>query len=234
MERLNKEDGVIMNFYKITNKEERHNGLQYKTGLNVDPLPWNPSGDCAPGGIYFSREDIFAFVNYGPWIRKVTIPEDAEMYENPGSPKKWKANKVILGKRRKIGVKVIKSLIGEGADIHIDDELTLKWASENGHFETAKLLLKHGANVNANNEWALRCASINGHLKIVKLLIKNGSDIHDWALRFASENGHLEIVKILIEHGAYTHAKNNGALMAARIYGHTKVAEFLLKHGATK
>jgi len=40
-----------MNFYKILNEEETHHGLKYQTGLNEDPLPFNPNGDCEPGGI---------------------------------------------------------------------------------------------------------------------------------------------------------------------------------------
>ena len=58
-----------MNYYKILNKKENHYGLQYQTGLNEDILEFNPSGDCTSGGIYFTREDIFAFLDYGPFIR---------------------------------------------------------------------------------------------------------------------------------------------------------------------
>jgi len=72
---------LSMNYYKILSKDEYHYDLQYKTGLNVDPKPFNPSGNCEPGGIYFSREDILAFLDYGPWIRKVTLPKDALVYE---------------------------------------------------------------------------------------------------------------------------------------------------------
>ena len=49
-----------MKYYKITNEEETHNNLKYKTGLNVDPLPFNPEGDCIKGGIYFASKDILA------------------------------------------------------------------------------------------------------------------------------------------------------------------------------
>jgi len=226
-----------MNFYKITNEEEKHNGLQYKTGLNVDPLPWNPSGDCAPGGIYFSREDILAFIEYGSWIRKVDIQEGVEIYENPGEPKKWKAHEVVLEERRRIDVNVIKGLLEEGADIHIDEELTLKWASENGHLEIVELMIEHVANIHARRECALKWASNNGHFEIVKLLLEHGANVHaveDCALRWASAQGQLEVIKLLIKHGAYANAKGNGALKAARINGHKKVAEFLLKHGASQ
>ena len=159
-----------MNYYKITNEEEQHHGMKYKTGLNVDVLKFNPVGDCEPGGIYFSREDILAFLEYGPWIRKVIIPEDAQVYENPEYPKKWKANKVILEKRRKITAKVIKELIEEGADPKACDSKALRFAAYNGHLEIVKLLIPV-SDPNACNNYAIRLAARKGHLEIVKLLI---------------------------------------------------------------
>jgi ankyrin repeat protein len=161
-----------MNFYKITNKREIHYRMKYKTGLNVDGIPFNPSGDCQKGGIYFSREDILSFLNYGPWIRKVVIPEDAKIYENPGSPKKWKANKIILGRRRKITVNKIKQLLKEGADPKANNSSTLQWAAEYGHLKVVKLLIEAGADPKANNSLGLQLAAKNGHPKVVKLLEK--------------------------------------------------------------
>lgn len=75
-----------MKFYKITNKEEKHYDMQYKDGLNEDVLPFYPEGNCVAGGIYFSREDILAFLEYGCWLREVSLPEGEEVYENPGLP----------------------------------------------------------------------------------------------------------------------------------------------------
>ena len=134
-----------MRFYKITNESEFHHGLQYQDGLNVDPVPFSPEGDCVPGGIYFAREDILAFLNYGPWIREVTIPDDAQMVENPGDhPRKWRADRVILGPRRRIDVDVVRELLDEGADIHTKDGAALRWASGKGHLEVVRLLLDRG------------------------------------------------------------------------------------------
>ena len=82
-----------MKFYKVVDPAGHH-GLIYHEGLNIDPLTFNPSGDCEPGGIYFSREDIFAFLNYGSLIYEVTPV--GEIYENPGEPKKFKAHEVEL------------------------------------------------------------------------------------------------------------------------------------------
>jgi len=159
-----------MDFYKILNKEECHHDLQYKTGLNIDSLEFYPHGDCEPGGIYFSREDILDFLHYGPWIRKVTLPEDAKIYENPKGPRKWKADKVILGEREKITFEVIKRLIDEGADPTVDDSFPLRWAAMNGQLEIVKLLLPF-SNIKAYNSEALRWAAKYGHTEIVKLLI---------------------------------------------------------------
>ncbi|MDD4081769.1 MAG: ankyrin repeat domain-containing protein [Sphaerochaetaceae bacterium] len=188
-----------MDYYKILNEKEYHHGLQYKFGLNIDPIKFNPRGNCSPGGIYFSREDILAFLDYGPWIRKVTLPDDAQVYENPGKPRKWKTDKVILGKKEKITAKVIKRLIDEGADPKVEGNWPLRWAAKNGHLEIVKLLLPL-SDVKAFASEALRLAAVNGHLEIVKLLlpISDPKVYNSEALRYAAENGHLEIVKLLI------------------------------------
>ena len=159
-----------MKFYKITNESENHNGLQYKAGLNIDIKPFNPSGNCSPGGIYFAREDILAFLDYGCFIREVEIPSDAQVYENPGNPKKWKADKVILKRRRKITLNVIKQLVKQGADVHADDDYALQLAASNGQLEVVKYLVEQGADIHAWDDYALRWAAENGQLEVVKYL----------------------------------------------------------------
>ena len=189
-----------MNYYKITNEKENHNGLQYQDGVITDVIPFNPSGDCAPGGIYFIREDIFAYLSYGPWIRRVELLEDSLVYENPGSPKKWKADKVFLHSRREINLDVIKELVREGANIHAYNDEALRWAAEKGHLKIVKFLVENGANIYANDDFALRYAAEKGYLEIVKFLCEKGADIHalgDEALRCAAENGHLEVTEFL-------------------------------------
>ncbi len=189
-------------FYKITNENETHHGLKYKTGLNKDPLPFNPHGDCEAGGIYYSdAKNIFHFLSYGPWIREVILPKDARVYKNPGIPLKWKADKVKLGPRKKwCSVEVLKQLVKEGADIHAWNDDALRWAAENGHLSVVKFLVKSGADIHAYNDDVLRLAAQNGHLSVVKFLVKNGADIHAWnddALKWAADNGHLDVVKYL-------------------------------------
>jgi len=111
-----------MKYYKILNKEENHHGLKYKTGLNVDPIPFNPEGSCKPGGMYYAQKDILAFLEYGPWIREVTLLSDSNIYKDPDPyPEKWKTDKFILGDRRRIDSDVIKELFYAGA--HIPGEI---------------------------------------------------------------------------------------------------------------
>ena len=88
-------------YYKVTNKEECHNGLRYQDGLNIDPLPFNdnPEASSIPGGIYFTdAEHIFMFLHFGCFIREVNIPNDAKVIKDPDNDK-WRADRVIFGRR---------------------------------------------------------------------------------------------------------------------------------------
>jgi len=224
-----------VNFYKILNKEETHNGLKYHDGLNEDPLPFNPSGDCEPGGIYFTREDILAFLSYGPWIRQVTLPEGEPVYENPGSPKKWKAKRVILGPRRKIDLQVIKELVEEGANIRADNDQPLVWAAENGYLDIVKFLADKSTGIHTYNNQALVAAAKSGHLHIIKYLVEEGVDIRrnqNEALIYAALYGHLEVVKFLVTKGANIHALRDAAVRYAAEYGRFNVVKYLTDNGA--
>jgi hypothetical protein len=96
-------------FTKLTNEEEEHNGFKFRTGLNEDTVPFNPNGWCSPGGIYFCEYgEMPKWLHYGTngnmmmYCRNVNIPNDSMVYIERG---KYKANKVILGKRVKINEK---------------------------------------------------------------------------------------------------------------------------------
>jgi len=155
--------------YKILSENEIHNNFQYKEGLNIDSVKFNPEGSCEPGGLYFSDvEHILGFIEYGPFIREVTIPQRVQVYKDPEG-NKYKAHKIILGSRRE-WKDCIEDLIKEGADIHADNDSSLRYASENGHVEVVKILLDNGADVHACNDSSLRWASENGHVEVVELL----------------------------------------------------------------
>ena len=87
-------------YFKILNISLNHHGFQYKEGLNIDILPFNPHGDCEPGGLYFTdKEHIFEYIDFGTLIADVEVPDDAQVYKN-GT--KWKADRIILSNIRHI------------------------------------------------------------------------------------------------------------------------------------
>jgi hypothetical protein len=223
-------------YLKITNKDENHNNLQYHDGLIEDILPFKPKGSCVPGGIYFTTSKyICGFLDYGIWIREVTIPEDAQMVMDPEGDK-WRANKVVLSPRKDLReVETWKWLEEIGVDLHSYDDYALRNAATNGHLEVVKYLVEHGANIHADNDYALRNAATNGHLEVVQYLVEHGANIHaryDYALRWSAQNGHLEVVKYLVEHGVNIHTENDYALRWSAATGHLEVVKYIVEHGA--
>ena len=88
------------NFIKLTNKEGIHNKFEFKEGLNIDFITFNPYGECEPGGIYFCEFDKSGeWINYNNVIGvmyyyyEVIIPDDAQLYEEKN---KFKSDKLIL------------------------------------------------------------------------------------------------------------------------------------------
>jgi hypothetical protein len=129
--------------YKILSSTEKHHGLQYSTGLNIDPIPFNdnPEASCCPGGIYFAEvQQIFKFLDYGPYIREVTLPDNAKVVKDPQGDK-YRASQVILGNRESwADPEVFKRLLLEGADVHANYDEALRGASRYGHRFVVKLL----------------------------------------------------------------------------------------------
>ena len=132
-------------------------------------------------------------------------------------------------------LEIVKFLIENGANVHVNNNEVLKKASENGHLEVVKFLVQNGADVDANNGLPLILASQNGHLEVVEYLVSKDANIHirnDLALSWASERGHLEVVKFLVKNGANVHAYDDYALRETSRYGYLEVVKFLVKNGA--
>lgn len=187
-------------YFKIVDPRGHH-GMFYKEGINTDVLPFNPSGNCDPGGLYFADANWIAyFLDYGTDVYEVE--PIGEVYENPYTPKKYKAHSLNM---KRIGdwtknVDTIKYLID-----NIDYE----------HIKTFKYRM-------------LIRAAIGGYFEILKFLIENGVDVHTWyvdeALRSASYYGHFEMVKYLVEKGADV---KNDRYYALRYARNQKIKEYL-------
>ena len=84
-------------------------------------------------------------------------------------------------------------------------KMIMQCASKNGYLDVVKFLVNKGANIHADDDGSIRLASISGHLDIVKFLVSEGANIHardDGAVQWASYIGHFEVVKYLISRGA--------------------------------
>lgn len=128
---------------------------------------------------------------------------------------------------------IIKLLLNSGADIHISDDMALRWACFYGHLDCVSLLLDHGADVHAANDDALFMASQRGHVDIIKILLDYGADVNannTNALAQASYQGHIGVVRLLLERGADVHARNDHALTLANQKKHDAVVQILYEY----
>jgi len=101
---MNEEFDYTKIYYKVTNKDEIHHGYPYEDGLNILEEEFNDdsTASCVPGGFYFTDyENLVKFLDYGTWIREVTIPEDAKVIKDPDG-NKWRTDKIIFGKKHHI------------------------------------------------------------------------------------------------------------------------------------
>jgi len=73
-------------------------------------------------------------------------------------------------------VEVVRFLLKQGADIHIDKNKLLEQAVFAESPKTLKLLFKYGVDVHANNDAALITAAGYGDCKSVKILLAAGAD----------------------------------------------------------
>jgi hypothetical protein len=83
-----------MHYVKILNKSMKHNNFIYKEGLNVDHVPFDPTGECKAGGLYFCEvNDVHLYLNYGTLIADVEIPSNAQVYREAN---KLKSDRIVI------------------------------------------------------------------------------------------------------------------------------------------
>lgn len=143
---------------------------------------------------------------------------------------------------------VVSALIDAGADVNNPGRNNippLSYASEDGHFEVAKLLLQHGARVNETDTkygWSpLLDAAVAGHVDVVKLLMEHGADssianIDGWTpINGAARLGHANVVKLLLDYDSNTTTTQKSGmkpLYSAVVGGSLAAVQLLLDAGA--
>ena len=88
-----------LKLHKVIKRDGKHYLHTYFEGENVYKIPFNPTGTCKPGGMYFTdylNIPLYADT-YGTLIADVTFPEDAKIYVETN---KFKADKIIISNIR--------------------------------------------------------------------------------------------------------------------------------------
>lgn len=134
----------IMNLEEISGDDSLGRILIYKDGLNEDiymDINKKEEGEHC-WGIYFTDiKHIFAYLNYGVYVREVIVPENA-IFEERGERMSinseyipgYHADKVYLNPRMELSdISTIMFLVHIGADISVEDYFILKWAKRNNY-----------------------------------------------------------------------------------------------------
>ena len=97
-------------------------------------------------------------------------------------------------------LKLTKSLVSHGVNIHYKNNAPLRYASEKGYSKIVQYLLAQGADKDAFDGYALINACSNNHIDVVEILLNSGANINKGnglALKLALKNGNTEIIKLL-------------------------------------
>ena len=96
-------------------------------------------------------------------------------------------------------LKLVQKLTSQGVNIK-EDALTM--AATQGHFEVVKCLVENGADIHVNRELPFHCAIVSNNLELVKYIVEQGTDISafdNYALISAVLRNKIEIVRYFIE-----------------------------------
>ena len=249
-------------YYKVTNKKENHHGFQYVDGLNILIEPFSPTGSCVPGGFYFTtKEHIHKFYNYGINLRLVTLPEsdpDFQMVKDP-SGDKWRANKIILGKKYSLfdpvtyqelnlDITANKFFIDYACRDGCIDVLNwwtdcslvpafdyshgaINWASANGHSNVLEWWLKSNLELRYTRD-AITWASTNGHSDVLEWWKKSGLKLmyNTDAIYYASCMCHVNALDWWKNSGLEL-KYNHNAIISAINHGHINILEWWKNSG---
>nr|WBF70290.1 putative ankyrin repeat protein [Megavirus caiporensis] len=132
---------------------------------------------------------------------------------------------------------VVKLLIENGIDIHIDNDFPVRLASNHRYLDIVGLLIENGANINARDGYALRLATCKGFYDVVKYLVENGANPYMYvgrdsnALKIACKKGHYEIFEYLINKMDNTRVDKKNLLIIACNKRYLNIVRYLVKNG---
>lgn len=149
---VNNEEFRKNKYYKIVNSLCGLGGIHHYTlGLNeynYEKLESIKFGD----GLYFTNiENIFAYIDYGPILLELSIPENAKVSyepeqlsivseEIPG----WCANKIFVESMQILDGSTIMKLIDRGAKVSANNYQLFVWACKYNPEAFSKLISRYG------------------------------------------------------------------------------------------
>ena len=90
-------------FWKLTRRDEVHNGFSFRDGWNDDPIPFQTAEECRAGGFYMCEDcevhhwlDLFS--DDLAWVRQVKVDDSTPLHKE--SNDKWKAPRIFLYPRQ--------------------------------------------------------------------------------------------------------------------------------------
>lgn len=223
----------LVPFYKITNEIEKHNGYQYKNGLNILKEKFNPERNSGGGFHFTDIDNLHHFLDFGCNIRKVYIPTwipNIRVVNVSGyGIKKWKTNFIIFDKKYSL------KTIDPYQKYNLCGEKYLMWNIMNGNENVLDYLLRTKPELYSNIPDVFRFSMYGQYPNITKILIDHGFDFHaddEYVLRHAAMYGYFDLVKYVVDRGANIHAMRDFAFRMSTKNGHRHIAQYLIDNGA--
>ncbi len=208
----------MVNYFKITNIDEIHNGYSYGDGLNLLPEILDETGT---NGLYFTTiEYIPKYYYIGTNLREITVPSDSQI-KIINMDDKYRANKIILGKKHSLFDPKTYEIFGLNMEYNIHlvnyasahnnlnflsqwkhNNWNLKYtkdsidlASENGHIDILEWWKNSGLKMKYSIR-AIEWANESGQTKVLDWWFKNNFEIKCSAksIQIAAKNGFDDIV----------------------------------------
>lgn len=200
-------------YFKVLAPDNKHYKMVYKPNAwNTDVLPYNPTGDCEQGGLYFAPiNSIVRFLHYGDGICEVLDwRDDQDQKTFHEEDYKVKAHKIKLGKKKKITTEFLNELLELGADpTYINTSVDY--------------LLRHCTGLTKETNTEVLKAIMNS--KLVKDV-----QLNNWFSIAFTEDNH-PIMEFLLEKGINIHFENDVMTYKAIMYNDEKSLSLFLKYG---
>ena len=202
-------------------------------------------GNCCAGGFYFTDIDhIFEFLDYGIYLREITLPfDDIDFRCVADGNNKWRCNKIFLGKKYPLAdISTFKYLIECGADV-VTTHYAIGWAVDNDSIELLKYLIEYKIQMLGsmnevichNKKWDDVCHyNQYYHDKAMIKLGEYDTLKYNITIKEACRTGDFDMIRDLTGKYGYYRDNYNYLAVLALENGHINIAIFLIDNYKAK